>query len=161
MKTGSDVCHELFEILPRLAPGVLIHFHDIFWPFEYSEAWGIENNLSWNELYGLRAFLMYNDNFEIVFFNDFFRRWRRNLIQETYPKFLHNTGGALWLRKRGETYGRKLVGNSRALSGAVGRQGSNGTSDPTPSSARMPEASLNFSRLTSGVSEFSTRLSEI
>jgi hypothetical protein len=24
MKTGSDVCHELFDILPRLAPGVLI-----------------------------------------------------------------------------------------------------------------------------------------
>ena len=43
---------------------------------------------------------MYNNEFEIVFFNDFLRRWRRDLILDTYPKFLNNTGGALWLRKR-------------------------------------------------------------
>jgi hypothetical protein len=44
MKTGSDVCHELFAILPRLASGVLIHFHDIFWPFEYGEEWVLKEN---------------------------------------------------------------------------------------------------------------------
>ncbi|WP_371851735.1 class I SAM-dependent methyltransferase [Rhodoplanes serenus] len=30
LRTGSDVCMELFEILPRLSPGVLVHFHDMF-----------------------------------------------------------------------------------------------------------------------------------
>jgi hypothetical protein len=35
IKTVSDVCCELFEILPSLKSGVLIHFHDVFWPFEY------------------------------------------------------------------------------------------------------------------------------
>ncbi len=39
MKTGSDVCHELFAILPALKPGVFIHFHDIPWPFEYGKKW--------------------------------------------------------------------------------------------------------------------------
>lgn len=29
-KTGSDVNYILFEILPRLKPGVFIHFHDVF-----------------------------------------------------------------------------------------------------------------------------------
>jgi len=29
-KTGSDVNHIFFKILPRLKKGVLIHFHDIF-----------------------------------------------------------------------------------------------------------------------------------
>jgi predicted O-methyltransferase YrrM len=38
-KAGSDLVHILFQILPRLKPGVLVHFHDIFWPFEYPEAW--------------------------------------------------------------------------------------------------------------------------
>ena len=99
LKTGSDVCHELFNILPRLASGVLIHFHDMFWPFEYGEEWVLTENRSWNELYGIHAFLMYNKEFEIVFFNDYFRRWRRDLIAATYPNFLNNTGGSLWLRK--------------------------------------------------------------
>jgi len=100
MKTGSDVCHELFSILPRLASGVLIHFHDIFWPFEYGEEWVLNENRSWNEIYGIHAFLMYNNAFEILFFNDYFRRFRTDLIANTYPKFLKNTGGSLWLRKR-------------------------------------------------------------
>ncbi len=38
-KTGSDLNHILFEIIPRLNSGVYIHFHDIFHPFEYPEKW--------------------------------------------------------------------------------------------------------------------------
>jgi predicted O-methyltransferase YrrM len=99
MKTGSDVCHELFEILPHLAPGVLIHFHDMLWPFEYREDWVLSENRSWNEIYAMRAFLMFNDNFEIVFFNDYFRKFNECLIRDTYPLFLKNSGASLWLRK--------------------------------------------------------------
>jgi hypothetical protein len=47
----------------------------------------------------MRAFLMYNNVFEILFFNDYFRRFRRDLIANSYPKFPKNTGGSLWLRK--------------------------------------------------------------
>ena len=60
LKTGSDVCFELFEILPRLHRGVFVHFHDAFWPFEYPSDWIMTDNRSWNELYALRAFLMHN-----------------------------------------------------------------------------------------------------
>src|SRR5690606_4967570 len=38
-KVGSDVNDQLFRILPALAPGVFVHFHDIFWPFEYPPEW--------------------------------------------------------------------------------------------------------------------------
>jgi Methyltransferase domain len=38
-KIGSDACWEIFEILPRLKKGVLVHFHDIFFPFEYPKRW--------------------------------------------------------------------------------------------------------------------------
>ncbi|MGB5429583.1 class I SAM-dependent methyltransferase, partial [Eudoraea sp.] len=34
-KTGSDVNYEIFKILPTLNSGVIIHFHDVFYPFEY------------------------------------------------------------------------------------------------------------------------------
>jgi hypothetical protein len=100
LKTGSDVCHELFNVLPALKPGVFIHFHDIFWPFEYGADWVLRENRSWNEIYALRAFLMYNDAFEIVFFNDYFAKTCCDTIQADYPAMLKNGGGSLWLRKK-------------------------------------------------------------
>jgi len=100
LKTGSDVCHELFEILPALAPGVIIHFHDMFWPFEYPRPWAVDENRSWNELYAMRAFLSGNRDYEILMFNDYMGKLERPLIAETCPRFLINPGGALWLRKR-------------------------------------------------------------
>jgi len=36
-KTGSDVNYLVFEIMPILKPGVLVHIHDILYPFEYPE----------------------------------------------------------------------------------------------------------------------------
>jgi predicted O-methyltransferase YrrM len=98
MKTGSDVHHELFNILPALVPGTLIHFHDIQYPFEYPDDW-IQKNFSWNEIYALRAFLMYNPDFEIIFFNSMFAHKQSALIRATFPLFLRNPGGSLWLRK--------------------------------------------------------------
>ena len=58
-KIGSDVNRIFFEILPALATGVYVHFHDIFYPFEYPREWIYEGR-AWNEAYMLRAFLMYN-----------------------------------------------------------------------------------------------------
>lgn len=99
MKTGSDVCEILFNILPALKPGVFIHFHDIFWPFEYKRDWVLEENRSWNEIYGLRAFLMNNNAYEIIFMNDYFTTYCQEKIKEDYPMMLKNTGGSIWLRK--------------------------------------------------------------
>ena len=39
VKAGSDVNHLMFEVFPSLAPGVWIHLHDIFFPFEYPHDW--------------------------------------------------------------------------------------------------------------------------
>jgi hypothetical protein len=99
LKTGSDVHFELFEVLPRLRKGVLVHVHDMFWPFEYPKGWVMDQNRSWNELYAVRAFLMYQEQFEIVFFNDFFRQACHDVVEATYPAFLRKRSGALWLRK--------------------------------------------------------------
>jgi len=66
-KTGSDVNYLVFEVLPRLRPGVRIHFHDIFLPLEYPREWVLEENRSWNEQYLLRALLMYSTAFKVLF----------------------------------------------------------------------------------------------
>lgn len=100
VKTNSDVVFELFEILPRLRPGVIVHFHDIFYPFEYPREWVINRNYSWNELYTLRAFLMGNRGWEILFFNDYFAYAERSRVQHDAPQILDNPGGGLWLRRR-------------------------------------------------------------
>jgi hypothetical protein len=99
LRTGSDVCYELFEILPRLSPGVWVHFHDMFWPFEYQRSWIVEENRSWNELYAVRAFLTDNAHWQVAMFNDYFAKLERDLIESTYPKFNRNPGGALWIQK--------------------------------------------------------------
>jgi len=97
-KVGSDVHRILFDILPLLAKGVYVHFHDIFYPFEYPEAW-IMKGIAWNEAYLVRAFLQYNRAFEIVLFNTYLELKHPDWFKSNMPLCLKNPGGSLWLRK--------------------------------------------------------------
>ena len=101
VKTGSDVNHELFSVLPRLKPGVVIQIHDILYPFEYPDEWVYAHNYSWNEIYAIRAFLMHNHDYRVDFFNDLFARKFVRVIEQVYPTFLLNPGGGIWLTKTG------------------------------------------------------------
>lgn len=98
VKIGSDVAHLLYHVLPALPSGVIIHFHDILWPFEYPQAWVYEGR-AWNEAYVLRAFLQYNDTFEIVYFNSYMGCHHADIVHEKMPLCSKNPGGSLWLRK--------------------------------------------------------------
>ena len=99
MRTGGDVCFELFEIFPRLTNGVIVHIHDIFWPFEYPRQWVLNENRSWNEIYAIRAFLTENDEWRIVLFSDYLAKLEAGMILETYPAFLKNSGVSLWIER--------------------------------------------------------------
>lgn len=96
-KTGSDVNFLLFEVLPRLAEGVLIHIHDIFLPDEYPVDWVLGEQRSWNEQYLVRALLTYSYGFEILIGSHFAARWLREAVEDTFGE--HCGGGSLWLRK--------------------------------------------------------------
>lgn len=100
-KTGSDVNRIIFQILPRLKKGVLIHFHDIFFPFEYPLHW-VKNRsgFGWNEIYILKSFLMYNADYKIVMFNTFLEHFHKELFSKTMPDCLKNEGGSIWLQKQ-------------------------------------------------------------
>jgi predicted O-methyltransferase YrrM len=97
-KIGSDVNHILFKLLPHLEPGVVVHFHDIYWPFEYPENW-VMLGRAWNEAYILRAFLAFNSSFEILFFNSFLQNCHAPILEEHFPLFLGSPASSLWLRK--------------------------------------------------------------
>ncbi len=96
-KTDSDLNHLLFEVIPVLKPGVFIHFHDIFFPFEYPAKWVFAGR-NWNEDYLLRSFLMYNSKFEIKFFADYLHHHHSKCF-ENMPLLYKNTGACMWLKK--------------------------------------------------------------
>ena len=68
LKTGSDVVRLYNEIVPRLNAGVIVHIHDIFYPFEYPRDWVLEGR-AWSEAYLVRVFLAFNSEYEILLFN--------------------------------------------------------------------------------------------
>lgn len=68
VRTGGDVNHLILDVLPRLAPGVIVHFHDIGLPYEYSKVYFTNPSFRvfWTEAYLLQAFLSFNNRFEIL-----------------------------------------------------------------------------------------------
>ncbi len=97
-KIDSDVNHLFFRILPVLASGVYIHFHDIFYPFEYPLEW-VYQGRAWNEAYMLRAFLQYNSQFQIQLCNTFIDWFHKEKYFKDMPLVQKNTGGSIWLKK--------------------------------------------------------------
>jgi hypothetical protein len=100
-KTGSDVNHLYFEVLPRLARGVRVHIHDIFLPHDYPRDWVITENRSWNEQYLLRALLMYNSAFRVVF-GCSYAFWRFPELVRTALAHPHGhafAGGSFWIER--------------------------------------------------------------
>lgn len=101
VKAGSDVQHLVDDVFPRLASGVHVHVHDVFYPFEYPPGW-LATGCAVNEAYVLRALLQSGGAFEIVLFNTFLERYHRDWFAAHMPLVLagrYPTGG-LWLRRR-------------------------------------------------------------
>lgn len=97
-KTGSDVNYIMFEILPVLKRGVIVHFHDVFYPFEYPKEWVFQGR-NWNEDYILKSFLMYNEKFEIKLFSEYLHKHHKDVFEDM-PLCYLNTGGNLWIEKK-------------------------------------------------------------
>src|SRR5205807_605065 len=72
-KVDSDVNFLYFEVLPKLRKGVIVHVHDI--PFPYLTCPPsqplFDRSLLWNEAALVRAFLMWNGTFEILMCQSF------------------------------------------------------------------------------------------
>jgi len=97
-KIGSDVNYIVFEILPRLKPGVTIQIHDIYIGFEYPDRW-LREGRAWNEAYLLRAFLEYNQRFRILLFIGYLQNMHEAWFREHMPDTLLCKGGSFWMEK--------------------------------------------------------------
>ena len=100
VKTGGDVNHIVLDVLPRLRAGVLVHFHDIFLPWEYPRVWAEDYGLYWAEQYLLQAFLSMNDGFEVVCALYALSREQPNRVRELVPAWREGSvPGAFWIRR--------------------------------------------------------------
>jgi hypothetical protein len=98
VKTGNDVRFLYGEVLPRLQPGVVVHVHDIFLPWEYPEDW-VFGGRSWNEQYLVQAFLAFNDAFQVLVAVQWLMGHRAEEVERAVPGFRETPGGSLWLRR--------------------------------------------------------------
>jgi len=97
-KIGSDVNRLYFDVLPVLAPGVLIHIHDVAGNLEYPREW-LDEGRAWNEQYLLRAFLMHNAAYRIELFTGWLFNTRHAWFRAHMPLCARGGGGMMWLRK--------------------------------------------------------------
>lgn len=99
VKLGSEVNHVILDVLPRLAPGVVVHVHDVFLPCEYPKGF-FEKRLFWSEQYLLQAFLSQNPHWEVVLPLHFLARDRPAEVARVVRSFQADAGpGAFWIRR--------------------------------------------------------------
>ncbi len=102
VKLGSDVNFVVLDVLPRLNAGVLVHFHDIFLPWEYPRGWFEDMQYFWAEQYLLQAFLAYNEAFEVLVPAHAIARVHPDRLARIVPSFVPGVmPGSLWLRRSG------------------------------------------------------------
>jgi len=86
VKTGSDVNYLYLEVLPRLKSGVIVHFHDINFPYDY-ERIALKTLFPVSEMSLLRAFLIHNNKARILFCLSNLHYERRDVLLEIFPNY--------------------------------------------------------------------------
>lgn len=102
IRPEGDVLFEILQILPILNKGVMIHFHDIFTPFNYPESWLKEEFRLWNEQYLLESFLSHNDTFEVMLAMSYVTHHHATIVHKTFPvlgQTPNSMPGSFWIRK--------------------------------------------------------------
>jgi len=100
VKIGGDVNYLFLEVLPRLRPGVIVHVHDIFLPFEYRRDWVLGEFRFWTEQYILQAFLTFNSEFEVLLSNSYLNHYHQQELKAAFPGLSSWAGGSFWMRRK-------------------------------------------------------------
>ena len=109
LKVDSDVAYLFLEVLPRVKPGVLVHIHDVPFPFNvpypadtwlFGERWPVY----WNEAMVVQAFLAFNTSFEVLLSVPMIRHEDESFLLERFPDYVPvaddpNPPSSLWLQR--------------------------------------------------------------
>ena len=112
LKLGGDVAFLFLEALPRLRPGVVVHVHDIHFPYNtpyppeqyvFRAKWPLYRT----EAMVLQAFLSFNREFEALLSAPMIRHFDEPFLERTIPGYRpveledYDTHfGSIWLRRR-------------------------------------------------------------
>ena len=105
VRAGGDVNFLVLDILPILAPGVVVHFHDIALPYEYAEVYFTNPRFRvfWTEAYLLQAFLCHNVAYEVLLAMNFLMRDHAAAFRSAWPHYdpsLHRfPSHSFWIRR--------------------------------------------------------------
>ena len=84
---GSEVNVIILDVLPRLAPGVFVHFHDVTFPYDYQPSLLNGNLFWWAESTLLHAFLSCNDHYEMLASLSMLHYAASTRLQELIPSY--------------------------------------------------------------------------
>jgi hypothetical protein len=103
IRPQGDTEHEFLRILPLLAPGVWIHVHDIFTPYDYPEDWVRRPvRLAYTEQYALECLLSGGRRYEVAIPLHALVRDYNKEMRDFFPRG-RERGQSFWLRKTDET----------------------------------------------------------
>jgi len=114
LKVDGDVPYLYLEVIPRLPRGVVIHVHDVHFPYNipyppeeyifrwYKTRWPV----FWNEAMLLQAFLAYNDAYAITLSTPLLRFFDEAFLRATIPNYrcveqsdYRTHFGSIWMEK--------------------------------------------------------------
>ena len=90
------------EVLPKLKPGVIVHIHDIYLPYDYPQ---VMCDRAYSEQYGLAMYLLANPQKYVTLMPNFYISEDKDLssiISDIWGhdnlKNVERHGGSYWLR---------------------------------------------------------------
>ncbi len=105
VRIGGDVNFLILDVLPILAAGTIVHFHDIPLPYEYAEVYSTNPRfrMFWTEAYLLQAFLCHNQAYEVLLAMNFLMLDRTKDFRSAWihydPSVHRYPSHSFWIRR--------------------------------------------------------------
>jgi hypothetical protein len=105
VRIGGDVNRLILDIIPNLSPGVIIHFHDIPFPYEYPKIYSTNPafRMFWTESYLLQAFLLFNKEFEILLAMNYVMQDHLDVFKRSFRNYdetnMLGPSSSFWIRR--------------------------------------------------------------
>lgn len=109
LKIDSDVAFLFMEALPRVKPGVIVHIHDIHFPYNHpfpADFWlfGERWPVYWQEVMVVQAFLAFNESFEVQLSTPMLRHHDEDFLINRFENYTplaqdQNPPSSLWLQR--------------------------------------------------------------
>jgi hypothetical protein len=87
IKPGGDVLYLYLEVLPRLKPGVIVHIHDIYFPYLYQRD-VLDGLFQWSETALLQALLVNNSRLSILFSLSMLHYDAPDALKQVFPEYV-------------------------------------------------------------------------